>query len=117
MRRQNQVHIMASITVSRREWLSQAAVAVAAVAGAGTLLAACKGGGGSLSCADTTGLSEADIATRTANAYVEATTNPAQNCANCVLYVVGAPNACGGCTVVKGPINPAGWCNIWVARG
>jgi hypothetical protein len=105
-------------TMNRREWLGQAATVAAVVGGASALLAACRGGGGGgLVCTDTSGLSEADIQTRTANAYVEASTHTGQRCENCALYVAGAAGACGTCQVVKGPINPGGWCNIWVTAG
>ncbi|MFT5993521.1 MAG: hypothetical protein ACJA1R_003081 [Flavobacteriales bacterium] len=104
--------------LTRRSFLERAAVLSAAGAGAGLILAGCNsgGGGGALSCTDTAGLAEADAATRTAMAYVDASANAAQNCLNCQLYVPAAEGECGGCTVVKGNINPAGWCTVWAAK-
>ena len=105
------------MSTTRREWLGQVCSAALVVAGGALVLSACKGGGGgSLSCTDTTGLSEADIATRTATQYVDAATDPAKKCSGCMLYVAGTEGACGTCTAVKGPINPEGSCTAWVAR-
>ena len=32
-------------------------------------------------------------------------------------YKAGGKNECGGCTLVKGPIHPQGYCNSWAAKG
>ena len=67
------------------------------------------------SCMDTSGLTDADIAMRGQVNYVDMTPDPEKTCANCQLYT--APEAgmqCGGCTVVKGPIHPKGYCDLWV---
>jgi len=102
--------------LNRREFFERALV-VGAAAAAGVTLMGCKGGGGALSCTDETGLSAADKSTRTANGYIDATTDAAKRCDGCALYTVAAAEGtCGGCTVVKGPINPAGYCNLWVAK-
>ncbi len=67
------------------------------------------------SCMDTSGLTEMEITQREAVNYVDMTPDPEKTCANCQLYT--APEAgmqCGGCTVVKGPIHPKGYCDLWV---
>ncbi len=124
---------MSNTTLSRRDFLQRAAIIGMAVAGAGTFLAACdKGGGGAssgnnqaggapqasgLDCTDVSGLSEPQKATRTNNAYVEKSTTAGQDCANCALFTEPTEaGGCGGCAVVAGPINPAGWCKLWVAK-
>lgn len=128
---------MSDTTLSRRDFLQRAAIMGVAVAGAGAILSACdKGGSGassgaapgaapsgsapqaaSLDCTDVSGLSDPQKATRTNNAYVEKTAIPAQDCANCALYTLPKEEGgCGGCAVVAGPINPAGWCKLWVAQ-
>lgn len=116
--------------LNRRQFLERAAMLGALATGAGTLLSACEPSGSSpttgstrkgnteagesVSCDDLSGLSEAQIATRTNNAYVEETPKPEQRCDNCALYTQPDSSAeCGGCTVVAGPINPGGWCRIW----
>ncbi|MCB9507399.1 MAG: high-potential iron-sulfur protein [Myxococcales bacterium] len=101
--------------INRREFLERAALLGAAV-GAGAFMVGCNKGGGGLSCTDTAGLAAADVATRTNNNYVDASTQAGKDCAGCALYQAGAEGACGTCTVVKGPINPAGYCNLWAAR-
>ncbi len=98
--------------LNRRQFLERAVVLGVGMS-AGALLMGCKGG--SLSCDDTTGLSMADRQTRTSMAYVEATADPAKNCANCSLYTAAGEGECGSCSVVKGPINPNGYCNVWAA--
>ena len=69
-----------------------------------------------LSCNNTSGLSAADLATRTNLRYAEASTDPAKKCNRCQLFQAAAPGQCGGCTLVKGPINPEGTCTAFVAR-
>jgi hypothetical protein len=101
--------------VDRRAFL-RSAVTLGAAAGAASLLAACGKGGGALVCTDVAGLAPAEAATRTSLQYVEASADPTKLCSGCVLYVAGQPNACGGCQVVKGPINPGGYCASWAKK-
>ena len=69
-----------------------------------------------LSCTDTAGLSPTDVQTRTALQYHDHTTDPAKPCRTCRLFRSAGEAACGGCEVVKGPINPGGGCAAWAAR-
>jgi hypothetical protein len=39
-----------------------------------------------------------------------------KRCSGCLHYLPAAPNKCGGCKVVKGPINPDGNCNLYAAK-
>lgn len=115
--------------MTRKELLKRGLIAGAAVAGAGTILANCKkpappadtadaSNGGAASCDDVSGLSDADIATRTQNEYVDKTPMPEKRCDNCALYTQPeGGSACGGCQVVKGPIASGGYCKLWVAMG
>lgn len=109
---------MSEQTLDRRQFLARAAVLGLAAAGLPTLLSACKsGGGGELSCIDTSGLTEAQIQTRQSLHYVEASPRRDQTCANCAQYVAPAQQGnCGTCQIVPGPINPAGRCDNWTAR-
>jgi hypothetical protein len=81
------------------------------------LAAACKNEPKEIRCDDTTGMAPADIETRKALGYVDKATDPNKQCTNCVQYVA-APNAtsCGTCKVVKGTINPNGYCKSWAAK-
>lgn len=99
--------------LSRREMLRSAAL----VGTAGLLPAWLLGcGKKELSCTDTAGLAAADLTMRTTLGYVDASPEGAKSCANCMLYKPAAADACGGCQVVKGPINPKGYCKSWAAK-
>jgi hypothetical protein len=69
-----------------------------------------------VTCTDTSGLAAGDVVTRNSLGYVDVTTEPGKTCAGCQQYVAGAPDACGTCKVVKGPINPKGYCKAYVAK-
>lgn len=102
--------------VSRRDALR--GTVVLAVLGAQAL--ACKKDEApkALTCTDTSALAPADVEMRTVTlAYVDATPTPDKRCDNCQQYKAPpAPGACGGCTILKGPINPAGYCKSWVQK-
>lgn len=73
--------------------------------------------GGELDCTDTSGLSESEIKTREQLKYIDKSDKPDKTCANCNLYELPEKEGtCGGCSVVPGPINPAGYCNSWVKK-
>jgi hypothetical protein len=83
----------------------------------GSALAACGGAGErELTCDDTHDLSSTDADFRRAQAYAERSTRPDRSCSGCSFFSAGASGACGSCSVVRGPINPAGYCNLWSAR-
>jgi len=100
---------------SRRDMLQRtAALGVLAVAG-GTACSKEK----RLVCTDTSGLEAADLALRTAPtvAYMDTAADPSKTCDKCQQFIAApAPNACGTCKVVKGPINPRGGCKLFVAK-
>jgi hypothetical protein len=99
--------------LSRREVLQRsAALGVLAVVGAGCGKEQPK----ALSCTDTMSLSAADVQVRTSLAYVDSSVEPGKNCLGCQQFVPAAPDACGTCKVVKGPINPKGYCKSFVAK-
>jgi hypothetical protein len=99
--------------LTRRSMLRLVVLGGAAAAAGASLLSAC---GGGPTCTDTSGLSQAELATRTTSEYVEATPDAAKHCGNCNFYRGPAEGACGTCTVLKGPINPAGHCKLWAAK-
>jgi hypothetical protein len=117
--------------VSRKQFLKQLGMFGAVSVGASTLLSACGGGGGEQKesghsggmekeaasadpCTDLSGLSDQEKQTRTQFQYVGETPNPDKHCANCALYQKPEGDSkCGGCTLVKGPINPNGYCTAW----
>lgn len=103
--------------LSRRAWFARCgSVYVAATAG---LLGACaKKSAETASCQNSGSLSEADRQARAAFGYVEVSTVPNRDCANCSVYIAppdGGP--CGGCQLMKGGIAAAGYCNAWAPKG
>ena len=68
-------------------------------------------------CTDVTGLSSEEVNQRNNVAtYVDFSPDPGKKCSLCVQFVPAAPNACGGCKVVKGPIHPDGTCKLFVQK-
>jgi hypothetical protein len=63
-----------------------------------------------LSCTDTTALTPTDLMIRNSLGYVDASMEPNKFCSNCIQFIPASPDACGACKVVKGPINPNGYC-------
>lgn len=99
--------------VNRRQFLERAAM-IGAGLSAAALLGGCKAGGGGTDCSDVSALSETELASRTTSNYVERSPHAAKTCANCALYT-GTADSCGVCSVVRGPIKAAGYCDLWVA--
>lgn len=115
-----------SETYSRRTFLRQAITVGALGIGGGALLSACgkkEGGekpaaaGAAGGCDDVSALAAADQAFRKTNEYKEASTEAGKNCEGCQLFTppVGGA-ACGACKVLKGSVNPAGWCKLWAKK-
>jgi hypothetical protein len=98
--------------LSRRDVLQRGATLTVLT----VVAAACGKETKSLTCTDTSKLEAADTAARTALAYADISAEPGKNCLGCQQYVAAAPDACGTCKVVKGPINPKGYCKAFVAK-
>ncbi|HVH44030.1 MAG TPA: hypothetical protein VM925_16880 [Labilithrix sp.] len=68
-------------------------------------------------CSDVTGLTSDELTQRNVTAaYYDQSMDAAKKCALCAQFVPAAPNACGTCKVVKGPINPEGTCKLFVPK-
>lgn len=106
---------MRAKTFSRREVLGHT-VRLAIIGATATLLHACKKP--ELHCEDVSGLSEEDAELRAQLEYQDRSPH-GQNktCSSCAFFKVGKKDECGLCTLVKGPINPLGYCNSWAAKG
>jgi len=123
--------------LSRKDFLKKMSLFGALSVGAGSVLQACGGGGEKQSgsgqeqtstetesstaaaepCTDLSGLSDQEKQTREQFQYVQETTKADQHCANCALFQAPEGDApCGSCTLVKGPINPNGWCTAWAPK-
>lgn len=98
-------------------WKRRDVLRLAVIGGAGAALIGCGGGEpeGPV-CTDTHTLSSADADFRRGQGYVDRSTRPGRNCDGCNFYTAGAPAACGTCTLIRGPISPLGYCNLWVQR-
>jgi hypothetical protein len=70
-----------------------------------------------LSCTDTSSLSSADITLRAALGYLDQSTEAGRQCRACQQFVAPpSEGQCGTCKIVKGPINPGGYCKSFVAK-
>lgn len=111
---------MAMERLGRREFLVRAMQLGAAAAAAPALvsLVGCGGGGSKQqSCTDTLGLQPAEIRMRTSLGYNDISPDATKACDLCALYTEPAEGQyCGGCTLMKGPINPKGTCNSFAAK-
>jgi hypothetical protein len=102
-------------TLSRRELLNNAATLSAlAVFGA----TACgKSTPAALSCTDTSALTPSERSVRMTLGYADVSTEAGKSCLTCQQYIAApAAGACGTCKVLKGPINPAGYCKSFAAK-
>jgi len=100
--------------LSRRDLLQRsAAVSALAVLGG----AACNKGPAPLTCTDTSGLAAADVTVRTTLGYTDLSVEAGKMCTSCQQFIPNpAGNACGTCKIVKGPINPKGYCKSYAAK-
>jgi hypothetical protein len=100
--------------VTRREMLRHVVVLSGSLVAPALLLACSR----KPSCLDVTGLSPEDVRARTDTAgYTDVATDPAKKCNVCAHWVPApSATACGGCKVVKGPINPEGGCKLFVPK-
>lgn len=105
--------------ITRRDALKKTALLTLVGVGSG-FAAACskKSESTELACTDTSALAPADIEMRAVTmAYVDKTPDQAKRCDNCQQYKAPpAAGQCGGCTILKGPVNPAGFCKAWIAK-
>jgi hypothetical protein len=116
---------------SRRGFLQRFIAVGAAALGGSTLLSACGGGETTpaatpapapapaqtaSACNDLSGLTDQEISVRSVLGYVEKTPDDAKTCTNCNFYSQAEGAACGACTLIKGPIEPLGYCNSWVVK-
>lgn len=99
--------------IERREALRRLVV-ISAAAVTPAWLIACSN---KQSCLDVTGLTPEEVKARNETAkYVEQTMDAAKRCSGCTHFVAGAPDKCGGCKVIKGPVNAEGYCNLYAPK-
>ena len=95
--------------LKRRAFLIRMASSGAALIPAAALVAC----GKELVCTDMAGLKPDEQEQRRQLKYVDATPEPAKRCDNCAAFKPAAPDACGACTELKGPVHPRGYCTVW----
>jgi hypothetical protein len=83
---------------------------------AATLPACGSATGPTFSCEDTSRLSEPERSARRLQDYTDQTTQPDRRCSNCRYYTPAPEGQCGACQLIRGPIHPEGYCNLWTAR-
>lgn len=66
-------------------------------------------------CTDVSGLSDEDRSQRVKLAYVDKAPDPDRQCDRCVQFLE-APEGCGSCKLLRGPIHPAGFCKSFAAK-
>lgn len=105
--------------ITRRELIKRTLFLPVVAAGAGMAFAACGDDGeGELTCTDTSGLQPAELQVRQQQAYTDDSPHADKTCDNCRFWQPPPQqDACGGCQVIKGPIHPKGYCNLWAAKG
>jgi hypothetical protein len=91
-------------SITRRQVLQSAAVALGALSAAAKAVAA--------PCAPP---NASDSGMRQSLHYVEASPNPAQKCSGCG-FLSDPQGACGQCVIFSGPANIDGHCDSWAAR-
>ena len=119
--------------ISRRNFLLKMSAASGVSLGMAGILTGCGGGGDSetaapapaaeapavaeaASCTDVSGLTEGEVNMRGSLGYIDTSVEDGKLCSNCALYTAApAGSSCGGCTLLKGPINPDGYCISWAA--
>ena len=68
-------------------------------------------------CNDLSGLTASEKETRVLYRYVANSPHEDKKCHLCNYFIPPAGGApCGTCQVVKGPINPDGYCTSWVKK-
>jgi len=73
--------------------------------------------GGHGPCDDPAKLDEAARTTRETFNYQAKAQDPAKTCRKCNFWQEPSGDGpCGGCTLVKGPINPEGTCTSWAEK-
>jgi High potential iron-sulfur protein len=65
-------------------------------------------------CMDVSGITSAEADMRNTLGYVDVSTEDGKTCDNCALFLAAdGMAACGGCTLLKGPIAAGGYCMSW----
>jgi hypothetical protein len=101
-------------TLSRREIL-RGSVHLAIIGSVSMVLGGCSKT--PLECTDISALDAADRQLRESLEYQDQSPlGKDKSCQSCEFFKPAGRNECGSCTLIQGPINPAGYCNSWAAK-
>ncbi len=67
-------------------------------------------------CEDTSALSPEELEVRKNAEYVQQAMQVSKKCDACAQWIAPAPDKCGACKVLKGPIVAEGSCKLFVAK-
>lgn len=103
---------MSQNPILRREALRRLAIFSAVTLPAALMFGCSK----SPNCEDTTGLTPEELEARKNAEYVPQAMVVAKKCDGCVQWIPPAPDKCGGCKVLKGPIVAEGSCKLFAPK-
>lgn len=78
--------------------------------------AACRRPRREFSCREAPALAPAEALVRANLGYRDRAAEPARRCESCAHFTAAAPEACGSCRLMRGPVHPEGTCSVWVVR-
>jgi hypothetical protein len=96
----------------RREALRRLAMFTTAALPAAWLLACSK----APNCEDTSALSPEELEVRKNAEYAAQAMQVSKKCDGCAQWIAPAPDKCGGCKVIKGPIVAEGSCKLFAPK-
>lgn len=106
--------------INRKDFLKRAAILGASTVSFTAFLESCGGNNKPVEndpCGDTSKLTAAELQTRETFMYTGKSPYEDKVCSICSYYVAPKANEhCATCEVVKGPINPMGYCNSFVKK-
>ncbi len=105
---------MSRSALATRRQLLRGVITLPVLAVIPSALGAC--GGGGPRCTDESSLSTADRDARRGARYEDRATDATRACSGCSFFTSAGAEACGSCSVVRGPINPGGTCTLFAAR-
>lgn len=103
---------MSQEPIVRREALRRLAVLTAAALPAAWLIACSK----KPNCEDVSALTPEEKEVRKNAEYVPQAMQVAKKCDACAQWIAPAPDQCGACKVIKGPIAAEGSCKLFVPK-
>jgi hypothetical protein len=108
--------------INRKDFFKRAAILGVSAVSLPAFLESCSGNNKNASpandpCSDTSSLTPDQLQTRKTFQYTGHSPHTDKYCSLCNFFIKPQGNAhCGTCQVVKGPINPGGYCNSFIKK-